>query len=218
MPKLLLEQLVATWNPGLKHPIRVILLANSPEKVKVGRTPTAQDILCDVGVVEVDEVDEVSLRVKERLLFFYNVLNGALDQGVVALAIVGNRHVDEDVVSLARSETKDVGAVGDGLRLRQKLDEDSVNLGDPADAVLPYLEELHVHIGRGVIKREGELVGANEDDEISPTKHKKYKTKIIFITYRPAVAGMMFPNSSTTLSTVVSSAVPPLLGMSVKGL
>lgn len=151
LPKLLLQQLVATRNSGLKHPRGIILFASSHDLVKAYRTPTAKDVLSNVGVIEVDEVDEVSLGLKERLLLVHDVLCSALDQSVVAL-VIGSRHVAEGAVRLADSETKQVGDVGNRLQLRQKLDKDSVHLGDVANALLPNLKELYIDINKGVVR------------------------------------------------------------------
>ena len=162
--KTLLWNLEPPRNLCLKHAGGIVLLAGSLELVHIARTPALEHRLRDVGVVEVEEVEQIIAFLQELLLLVHNIGQDLRDQGVVCLVRVGGRHVDHDVVRLSGLQAEEVRAVGDRVRLNQELHEHALDLRKLGHGLLPDLEELEVRSRVGVAEGEGELEAAGESN------------------------------------------------------
>jgi len=136
----LLEDLEAARNHILEHSLRVVLLTDSLELCDIVGTPASVHILRDVGVILIDEVDEVTTRSQDCLLLFDNVGHGSLNIRIVGRVGIGGRHEIHHVVGLTGNKAEHVSAIGNGLWLCQELEEHALHIDERASAVLPDLE------------------------------------------------------------------------------
>jgi hypothetical protein len=124
----LLEDLEPARNHLLKHAFRVVLPASSLELGDILSTPATMYILRDIGVVLVDKVNKVTTLLQDRLLLLYDIGNSSLNKCIIRRLGVRGGYQIHHVVGLARHEAEHVGAIGDGLRLRQEFKEHALHV------------------------------------------------------------------------------------------